>query len=112
MKWRDVYASRLAKEAYDAQRPTVEQPPAIAKALRKEPQIDINDEEIYSGPYTSHMPAYEFKIGEHIDPSSPFLLDLLADQPVKSTSRPKQAPAAPAKISATVSSAMRNNEWC
>ncbi|KAF7973530.1 hypothetical protein HWV62_4271 [Athelia sp. TMB] len=139
MKWRDVYANSLNNQPLDpSQRPVLTQPRAIPKNLRQEaledPDSDTDsdtdddvdeegqapEEDADITPPTAAIIAEQrersrtaFNVGDHIDVTSPFLLDILSDtaiyskqstQPARSsTKRPAKSPAPSAPLKA--------NEW-
>ena len=139
MKWRDVYANSLDKQPPDpSQRPVLTQPRAIPKNLRQEALVDTDsdtesdtdddmdeegqapEEDADITPPTAAIIAEQrersrttFNVGDHIDVTSPFLLDILSDTAIyskQSTQPARSSTKRPAKSSAP-SAPLKANEW-
>lgn len=135
MKWRDVYANSLANQPPDpAQRPVLDKPRVISKGSRQEglegPSLDWDDESDDDGDEEADESADDdvdnsptaaaaerssamFNVGEHIDVTSAFLLDLLSDTAIhsKQTSQPTRSSLKRPAISSTPSLPLEANEW-
>ncbi|KZP19155.1 hypothetical protein FIBSPDRAFT_933032 [Athelia psychrophila] len=121
LKWRDVYASSLAKRPYDEDRPTTTRPPTIRLAERPDeswdddPSDSDSDHDLEDSPLDHTASSHDtFSIGSHIDITSPFLLDILSDAPVQkpagSSRVSSKRPTVPSTLSAP-SAPLDDNEW-
>ncbi|OAX43104.1 hypothetical protein K503DRAFT_234294 [Rhizopogon vinicolor AM-OR11-026] len=91
VKWRDMYATILGKqpEALTVVPPPVR--PPTGDTIDSGMDDDTDDGKwLADGDVTDHVAldevkGNEFEVGDHIDISSMFLLDILSDQPVQAT---------------------------